>query len=144
MGNSDNKGISEKPVEPTKPKEKYDPTNVKTFPVPSLPKDDEGFVQSFNIEDTENYMKFFEEFGFVVINNIISSEEIDATLLEIWNELESKIHSYRGSEKVLIIAPLILQISRDNPKTWTDDHWPQAVRQLGILIIFLLFKSFLK
>mmetsp|Transcript_735 Transcript_735/g.1074 ORF Transcript_735/g.1074 Transcript_735/m.1074 type:complete len:328 (+) Transcript_735:93-1076(+) len=46
-------------------------------PILEPPKDDEGKVQSFEPQDTKNWMAFYEKYGFVVIRNIAPEEMID-------------------------------------------------------------------
>lgn len=48
------------------------PAKDKEWVLPKVPKDSEGFTLSFEINQVDKYKAFFEEFGFVVINNILS------------------------------------------------------------------------
>eukprot|EP01087_Luapelamoeba_hula_P024522 TRINITY_DN9360_c0_g1_i1.p1 TRINITY_DN9360_c0_g1~~TRINITY_DN9360_c0_g1_i1.p1 ORF type:complete len:446 (+),score=103.34 TRINITY_DN9360_c0_g1_i1:16-1353(+) len=51
--------------------------------------DDEGFVQSFTLDQTEEFKAFFDKYGFVVVNGVISDQDCDASVEEIWNEVKS-------------------------------------------------------
>lgn len=48
----------------------------KEFPLIQAPKDEQGFIQSFLVEDIEGIKTFFNEYGFVVVDGILSEEEI--------------------------------------------------------------------
>lgn len=83
------------------------------------PVDSEGYVQSFGIEETEKYIEFFNEYGFVVISNILSSSQCQATVDEVWRDV-MKSPSFEEP------------INREDPSTWGNDRWPQQ-QKLGIL-----------
>lgn len=59
------------------------------FDYPETPFVEENnfYTKSFNIEDKTNILLFFKEYGFVIIDNIISNEECKKTELEIFNYL---------------------------------------------------------
>ncbi|PRP81536.1 hypothetical protein PROFUN_10898 [Planoprotostelium fungivorum] len=88
----------------------------------SAPKDEEGFVQSFNIDQEAEYMAFFDKYGFVVVNGILNQEDIAASVEEVWNQIESQTWGFENKK-----------VDRNDPNTWGDDLWPSAVRKLGIL-----------
>eukprot|EP01117_Protostelium_nocturnum_P008659 TRINITY_DN3109_c0_g1_i5.p1 TRINITY_DN3109_c0_g1~~TRINITY_DN3109_c0_g1_i5.p1 ORF type:complete len:324 (-),score=118.90 TRINITY_DN3109_c0_g1_i5:56-934(-) len=95
----------------------------KEFPLIEAPRDSEGFVQSFSVDQTEEYLKFFEKYGFLVVNNVLNQEEIDQSLEEVWNTIEKTAWGWDDKKFV----------KRDDPSTWENDLWPSAVRRLGIL-----------
>jgi hypothetical protein len=64
------------------------PLSAKQWDLPKVPKDNEGFVESFTIQQEAQYLDFFDRFGFVVIRDVIPKEDVDASILEIWEELE--------------------------------------------------------
>ena len=49
----------------------------------SVPRDADGYVQSFSLGHDEDILKFFDEYGFVVINNVINDEQADKTVDEV-------------------------------------------------------------
>lgn len=59
-----------------------------------LPLDSEGYVLAFRYashrEKLENAVNFFCKFGFVVFEEVLSKSECDATIAEIWDQLEEK------------------------------------------------------
>ncbi len=58
------------------------------FPIAEkLPKDDDGFIKSFAFDSDKEILEFFDEYGFVVIKDVLSNEEIDGTIEEIWKEV---------------------------------------------------------
>jgi len=100
----------------------YSSSLVKCYPVVQLPKDEEGYVLSFSLDQSDQYKAFFQEYGFVVVNNVISHQQIEDTIDEIWTELESGIFTRDPSN-----------IKRNDPRTWVDEYWPSAIRRLGLL-----------
>lgn len=66
------------------------PLEGKKWELPSIPKDSDGFVKSFASDDVEGFQTFFNDFGFVVIKQIITKSDVDNTLREIWDEIEGK------------------------------------------------------
>jgi hypothetical protein len=44
----------------------------------------------------DEFKAFFQEYGFVIIDNVITEEENEATINEIWNHLESREWSIFG------------------------------------------------
>eukprot|EP01125_Pyxidicula_operculata_P019818 TRINITY_DN7210_c0_g1_i1.p1 TRINITY_DN7210_c0_g1~~TRINITY_DN7210_c0_g1_i1.p1 ORF type:complete len:369 (-),score=82.34 TRINITY_DN7210_c0_g1_i1:26-1132(-) len=71
------------------------------------------YFQSFHVDDHENYVKFFNDNGFAVIDNILSEEECTNSIEEIWNYLEEKGNG----------------VDRNNPQSW--DGWPAEVCKNG-------------
>ena len=76
----------------------------------ALPLDADGFVQSFALENDVNALAFFDEFGFVVVEGVLSATEQTQTINDIW----SKIEGFCGGR---------LNIRRDDPRSW-HKHWP--------------------
>jgi len=91
----------------------------KCFPPVKIPRDSEGFCQSFSTEQVEQYKRFFDEYGFVVIDKVLNKEECKAAINEIWEYLD--YYSKQSGDKV----------EREDPTTWTNDSWPGG--NLGIL-----------
>lgn len=53
-----------------------------------LPKNKNNFVKSFLPNDIENIIKFLDEYGVVVIDNILDQNEINNSINAIWNHDE--------------------------------------------------------
>jgi hypothetical protein len=71
--------------------------------------DSNGYTKSFSLEDTTELIKFFEDYGFVVIRDIIDSKsQIEDTIDEIWN----------------ILRVLNPKIDKNDSSTWDDKYWP--------------------
>ena len=72
----------------------------------TVPRDAEGFVQSFDINNNEQSeiekaRAFFDEYGFVVFSNVYTPEECAATIDDIWNVIESSTRqSLRHDDKL--------------------------------------------
>jgi hypothetical protein len=94
-----------------------------SLPVPSVPHDEEGFCQSFTVDQPSEYMSFFNTYGFVVIRNILSSDQCTNSINEIWQFIESR--NWRPFQSQTV--------SRHNPETWRDTIFPVSSDLLGIL-----------
>jgi len=87
-----------------------------------LPRDEEdpAYVKAFDVEDAEGIKAFFEEYGVVVVKDVLSTSQCEATIDDIWGYLETGgWSSYAESE-----------IRRDDPSTW--NNWPGMTGE-GIL-----------
>jgi hypothetical protein len=76
----------------------------------TVPLDSDGFVLQFRVEDTVAAQSFFDEYGFVVLSDVLSEEERVRTINDMWSTVEK----YCGGK---------LGIHRDNPASWIK-HWP--------------------
>jgi hypothetical protein len=81
-----------------------------TYVPRELPLDHEGFVRSFAVEDSEGIQAFFDEYGFVVVNGVLTEEERVATISDIWTLIEK----FCGGK---------FNITRDDPSSW-QKRWP--------------------
>jgi len=81
-----------------------------TYEPRTLPLDDEGFVQAFDVEDGEGMQVFFDDYGFVVVNGVLNEDERVATISDIWSIIEG----FCGGK---------FNISRDDPSSW-QKRWP--------------------
>lgn len=71
--------------------------------------DSDGYTKSFSIEETTAIVDFFQEYGFVVVRNIIDSEsQLEDTIDEIWS----------------ILRVLNPKIDKNDTSTWEDKYWP--------------------
>lgn len=52
-----------------------------------VPIDGEGYIQAFSVEESKEINEFFEKFGFVVVRDVLTKEECDATIDDMWNFL---------------------------------------------------------
>lgn len=96
----------------------YDNSDVdETYERLELPKDDEGYILTFDVDlEAEEAKKFFERYGVVVFRNCISNDEAMETENECWKFIERHLPGVR----------------RDKPETW-GKYWPQMAGNLGIL-----------
>ena len=46
--------------------------------------DSEGYLKNFAIEEENEIMNFFNEYGLVIIRDVIDSNQIERTINEIW------------------------------------------------------------
>lgn len=78
-------------------------SSVTAFP------DSSGYTKSFSLDETPDLLQFFEEYGFVVVRDLVESQsQIEETIDEIWDLLKA-VNS---------------QIDRNNALTWDDRCWP--------------------
>ena len=56
--------------------------------LPELGVESDGYVTSFDLDDTEELLSFFVTYGFVVIRDVLSSEECDVSCDEVWSSLQ--------------------------------------------------------
>jgi hypothetical protein len=85
-------------------------------------------------------LNFFEKYGFVVIREIISKEEVDSSINDIWNILELKDESRRKSLEQLTnyFKEDFKPVKRDDPTTWYPENgWPQ----FGKMVKFFQLKE---
>ncbi len=54
----------------------------------SVPKDAEGYVQSFVDPQYPKAVEFFEKFGFVVLADVLSNEECQRSVDDVWDYIE--------------------------------------------------------
>eukprot|EP01100_Stratorugosa_tubuloviscum_P001876 TRINITY_DN1427_c0_g1_i1.p1 TRINITY_DN1427_c0_g1~~TRINITY_DN1427_c0_g1_i1.p1 ORF type:complete len:353 (-),score=94.53 TRINITY_DN1427_c0_g1_i1:3-1061(-) len=103
--------------------------NVFSMPSYEVPRDsnDPRFVQSFTVDQVHQYKQFFEEFGFIVIRDVLNNEQNEKTIREIWNFIENN-SSYKrtnvlswntkfpgiASAGILSINPIFLQAALEN------------------------------
>lgn len=79
----------------------------------NLPKDNEGYVQAFSLNEEAEIRAFFKKYGVVVIKDILTASECQKSEDEVWEFIER--HS---------------RVKRNEPASY--EYWP-ALKQLGIL-----------
>jgi hypothetical protein len=96
------------------------------------PLDSEGYVQSFSLNEKEEYLKFFGKYGFVIVRDVISDECAKQSIEDIWDivELQKCFDEEDGHVRNIV--------SRDDISTW--EYWP-GLRDLGLLSQALSFQS---
>jgi hypothetical protein len=71
--------------------------------------DCDGYTQSFCPEESTAILKFFEEYGFVVVRNVVeSNSQIEETIDEIWS----------------LLRVLNANIDKNDSSTWDNKYWP--------------------
>jgi len=90
------------------------------FPVVPIPTDGEGYTQSFSAEQVDQYLAFLRDYGFVVLDNILDTETINATLEEIWKEVENFDWTVYDTNLTNN------KVSRNDTTTWIDTHFPTS------------------
>ncbi|CAF1005111.1 unnamed protein product [Adineta steineri] len=110
MGNTESNSLS-------KPADIHlSPGNDEIFhPVP-LPLDSDGFIISFNVEQQEEILTFFEKHGVVVVSNVLSDEQCQRSVDEVWLFLQEMYNQ---------------NIDRNKPETWSSG-WP-SFSKIGIV-----------
>ena len=77
--------------------------------------EEDGYMKSFALQEHEEYKAFFETYGFVVIDNILSPNECAISCQEIWSFLQHHDDN----------------IDQENPSTWSETHWPKNICRNG-------------
>lgn len=85
------------------------------YELKTLPVDKDGYCVSFTYDEPEQYVPFFEEFGVIVIRDVLTNEECVRSEDEVW-DFVSRLSDGK--------------IERDNPETWK--RWI-SLKKLGIL-----------
>jgi hypothetical protein len=91
-------------------------TSVIPFLPPPVPRDSEGYVKAFNLSNCDHpevreASEFFDEFGFVVIANVFTSEQCVDTISDIWNVIESFVgQPVRNDEKLWSPEYILLNV----------------------------------
>ena len=97
-----------------------------------VPRDekDSKFCKSFSVKEKKEILQFFDEFGFVIINNVLSPKEIQDSIDEIWNILQFKDPSTKTQfEHLKVFCELndkkLEIVNKDKPSTWNVEcGWP--------------------
>jgi len=77
----------------------------------------DGYITSFNLsDDPQSILDFFHKYGFVVVRDVLSETECDATLSEFWA---------RGKESH--------GLDQSDPNTWADFWKAQKFGKMGIM-----------
>ena len=53
--------------------------------------DKEGYTKSFSLNELDKAKEFFDEYGFLVVNDVITKKECEKTIDEIWETVKKKI-----------------------------------------------------
>jgi hypothetical protein len=110
MGNTESSSL------PKPPEIHLSAGNDETFQPAPLPVDSDGFIIGFNVEQQEEILAFFEKHGVVVVLNVLTDEQCQRSVDEVW----------------LFMKEICNQnIERDKPETWSSG-WP-SFSQFGIL-----------
>lgn len=81
---------------------------------PRLPRDAQGFTQSFEAGDEEGIEAFFRQHGVVVVRGVLSEERVERTVDEIFRHPSLNAKTGAASK------------SRTDPADWEDSKWPTA------------------
>ncbi|CAF0937034.1 unnamed protein product [Adineta steineri] len=92
------------------------PGNDEIFHPAPLPLDSDGFIISFNVEQQEEILTFFEKHGVVVVSNVLSDEQCQRSVDEVWLFLQEMYNQ---------------NIDRNKPETWSSG-WP-SFSKIGIV-----------
>eukprot|EP00731_Ephydatia_muelleri_P006990 Em0003g1238a len=94
----------------------YDPVRV------DMPMDPEEpcYSLSFSKDQVNEYREFFDKYGYVVVQDVLSSDQCLATIDDMWSYIETKGYNWVKRDEE-IINP----IRRDAPSTW-DNGWPSG------------------
>eukprot|EP01129_Flabellula_baltica_P003787 TRINITY_DN13517_c0_g1_i1.p1 TRINITY_DN13517_c0_g1~~TRINITY_DN13517_c0_g1_i1.p1 ORF type:complete len:339 (+),score=105.34 TRINITY_DN13517_c0_g1_i1:55-1071(+) len=74
------------------------------------------YYQSFTPDQVEEYVAHFNEHGFVVVDNVLSEEQLEKSKEEIWEYITEKSEG---------------KFLREDPTTWGDENWPKEICRNG-------------
>ena len=79
------------------------------FTAPKVELDEEGFFKSFDINtcSLEEVQQCYHKYGLVVFKNVITPEEVELSINDLWDDTISFFGQYRENS-----------IKRDDPSTW--------------------------
>jgi hypothetical protein len=84
--------------------------------------DDPTYVKSFGVDQREAYTQFFEEYGFVVVRDVLTKAECQATIDDIWTYIETRSFTKHP------LQDEAHTIRQDDPRTW-DNYWPSMAAE---------------
>jgi hypothetical protein len=102
--------------------------------IPPRDIDDDRFIQSFSLNDDKFKIdEFYNKYGFVVFKDVLSKNEIEDTINDIWDHLELKYGEFNLKIKKTLNEFGEKIVNRNNPETWeVKNGWPMH-SQLGNL-----------
>lgn len=74
------------------------------------------YTQSFSVQDAKAYKAFYDEYGFVVIHDVLTAKECEETIADIWSIVEGKSCGL---------------VKRTDPQTWGNSVWHKAAGPLS-------------
>jgi ectoine hydroxylase-related dioxygenase (phytanoyl-CoA dioxygenase family) len=121
-------------------------TSSSSYEVPRIPMpmddNEPQYTKSFTMEQHEEYKQFFNEYGFVVIRDVLNSQQVEATVNDIYDYLESGIWRLQSAKDQSEFKQALLQgkkydryvckLKRNDKRTWENMEWPMMAEE-GIL-----------
>ena len=74
------------------------------FNLPSLSREEDGFLKSFTINEKDEYTEFLKKYNFVILR-ILTEEEADESVDDFFNNV-------------------VPNVDRNDPSTWEQEFWP--------------------
>jgi ectoine hydroxylase-related dioxygenase (phytanoyl-CoA dioxygenase family) len=74
------------------------------------------YCTSFTVDQTEEYLSYFNQHGYVIIDNILEQQDIEGSKKEIWDYLVEKSNCL---------------INPNEPETWNNNNWPKDICRNG-------------
>jgi Phytanoyl-CoA dioxygenase (PhyH) len=88
--------------------------------------DADGFVRSFQRDECDEYKRFFERYGFCVVE-ALNAQQCEASVDAIWQYVEQRLYLASAKDRK---RSSDRAVHRSRPETW--DHWP-GMQGEGIL-----------
>lgn len=75
--------------------------NQLNFQYTELPRDEQDcrFIKSFEVGESTEILQFFEEYGFVVIRNVLTPDECSQTIMEMFDHVKKSCPSFDPNDK---------------------------------------------
>ncbi|CAF2940272.1 unnamed protein product [Rotaria sp. Silwood2] len=64
-----------------------------------LPIDDDGFIVAFDVEQQDEILTFFEKYGVVVVANVLTEQECERSVDDVWKFLQEMFNSNIDRDK---------------------------------------------
>eukprot|EP01027_Heterolobosea_sp_BB2_P008444 GEZU01012531.1.p2 GENE.GEZU01012531.1~~GEZU01012531.1.p2 ORF type:complete len:103 (-),score=18.64 GEZU01012531.1:498-806(-) len=84
-------------------KDEPSPPEPIEFPALSVPLDEDGFCVAFSLTEEGaigKILDFYQQYGFVVVKDVISPEDCQSAVNELWTEIESTQWGCEGTPLV--------------------------------------------
>ncbi|KAG2389245.1 hypothetical protein C9374_014645 [Naegleria lovaniensis] len=118
---------------PSSANDQADPLSFLSEIPSQVPRDesDPSFTKSFDpLTEMTQAKEFFQEWGFAVFRNVLNSEQVEKSVHDVFDYLESgqALNTYSRDLLKRNETPL----KREDISTWTNSNWP-AMKEEGIL-----------
>jgi hypothetical protein len=107
--------------------------------IPPRDVNDKRFIHSFDLKEENEILSFLDKYGFVVIKNILSEEEVNETVSDIWDNLELKYGEQNKKVKSTLEGLGVKTVDRNDKTTWEiQNGWSALTGYFYYIILEVL------